>query len=264
MSDIKKLFPYYGSKELLIEDIVEEAKPAEGNIETFVDVFGGSGKVSLNVPEKIKARKIVYNDKDKRLSDTMEAIGDKELRKSAVEILKNTPINRKKFEQIKNSEIFLNTKDENAANTMYLAGTSFNNTLKWYRPNIDKNKREINNIIENVNKHGDYVGRWKIENADFRDIIPKYDSSKTLFYLDPPYIRGGERVYSEKFGIDDLKDLKELISNSNSNYILSESQKDIPEVKALFGEPSKIVSHYAHPRGKASYQGEAIWKEFSF
>ena len=263
MFEIKSLFPYYGSKRALVKDIEDESKESNGKIDTFVDVFGGSGTVSLNIPEKINAKKIVYNDKDKRLADTMTAIGNPDLRNSAIDILKKMPLDKDKFEQARYDEGFLNYPDENAANILYLGATSFNSDMKSYRKDKKKSTQLINSTIKHINDNGKDVEKWKVENGDFRDIIPKYDSSKTLLYLDPPYLKGG-KVYNNSFTYDDLKDLKEQVDDSNSNYILSESEADIPEVKELFGNPTKIIPHKAFTHGKSWQKNEAIWKSFVF
>jgi DNA adenine methylase len=263
MFEIKSLFPYYGSKRSLIKDIEEELKESNGKIDTFVDVFGGSGAVSLNIPEKINAKKIIYNDKDKRLADTMVAIGDPDLRDSAIDMLKKMPLSKKKFEQVRDDEGFLNYPDENAANILYLSSTSFNNAMSSYRNDTKKSSQLINSTINHIKDNGKNVEKWKVANSDFRDIIPEYDSSKTLLYLDPPYLKGG-KVYNNSFTYNDLKDLKEQLDDSNSNYMLSESEADIPEVKELFGKPSKIMPHKAFTHGKSWQKNEAIWKSFDF
>ena len=81
-----KIFQYYGSKTYLLPDIKAAIKPIENRVTCFVDVFGGSGAVVLNILEHdghqkrlgsdtipgVEERKwqLVYNDIDKSLYKT--------------------------------------------------------------------------------------------------------------------------------------------------------------------------------------------------
>ncbi|MCL5732355.1 MAG: DNA adenine methylase, partial [Candidatus Thermoplasmatota archaeon] len=61
LMSIIRIMKYPGSKVAIVPDIVSEFR--RSGMQRFVDVFGGSGLVSLN----IGAREIVYNEIDKDL-----------------------------------------------------------------------------------------------------------------------------------------------------------------------------------------------------
>jgi len=58
---MRALFPYYGGKFNQLKDILGTMGEHLSSFHVVVDVFGGSGKVLLNIPEEWKKLK-VYND----------------------------------------------------------------------------------------------------------------------------------------------------------------------------------------------------------
>ena len=65
---MKSLFKYAGGKFHLIRNIEEIYK--NSNKAAFIDVFGGSGKVLMNIDSKIK----IYNDIDNSLVNIFETL----------------------------------------------------------------------------------------------------------------------------------------------------------------------------------------------
>ena len=71
-----------------------------------------------------------------------------------------------------------------------------------------------------------------IENMPYEEFIPRYDTAKTLFYLDPPYW-GSERKYGPGFSRDDFGALAVLLAQIRGRFILSIN--DVPEIREIFG-----------------------------
>lgn len=60
-----------------------------------------------------------------------------------------------------------------------------------------------------------------IENKDYKEIIKKYDSANTFFYLDPPY-KGKESYYiNHNFNDSSHKELADILNNIKGKFILS-------------------------------------------
>jgi DNA adenine methylase len=83
--------------------------------------------------------------------------------------------------------------------------TSFKNKLK---------KPEWQKMFEKITH---------VENMDFADVITKYDSPTTYFYVDPPYYIVGEGVYysNHDFGRQDHKRLSNCLKSIKGRFSLS-------------------------------------------
>jgi site-specific DNA-adenine methylase len=67
-----------------------------------------------------------------------------------------------------------------------------------------------------------------IENLDFRDAIRKYDSEKTLFYLDPPYLaEKWGRYYRMQFEHKDMQDLITQLQNIRGRFVLKMTDRNL-------------------------------------
>ena len=71
-----------------------------------------------------------------------------------------------------------------------------------------------------------------IECLNWAELIPRYDTPKTLFYLDPPYL-GNESDYGkEAFGREQFDIMASILNDLKGAFILSIN--DHPEVRDLF------------------------------
>jgi DNA adenine methylase len=65
----------------------------------------------------------------------------------------------------------------------------------------------------------------QLENDDVKEVIKRYDTPKTLFYLDPPYLHGGERTvvkgYANEFSHLMHRDLCDIANRSSGMFIVS-------------------------------------------
>lgn len=71
------------------------------------------------------------------------------------------------------------------------------------------------------------------ESLDWADLIPRYDTPETLFYLDPPYF-GGEDDYGKgMFDPAQFARLAATLASIKGAFVLSIN--DRPEIRDLFG-----------------------------
>ncbi len=233
-----KLFQFYGGKYYMIEDIFKVVSPLYYNkkITCFVDVFGGSGTVLLNVPQKWKVIR-VYNDIDSVLCKVMKDLMNEETRKKIFEKLEWALRCRELFNEIKTKPY----EEWDSFEYLYMIACSYNSGLKSFSISI-KPRNKMNDLENSLKKNWRLLKGWIIENLDFRELIPKYDSEKTFFYLDPPYLTGGKQ-YKFSFTIEDFKDLKRILDSVKGYWLLNSSERDFEEIIKIFGEP-KFVKEY--------------------
>jgi len=63
--------------------------------------------------------------------------------------------------------------------------------------------------------------KLSVENLDCRELIKKYDSKDTFFYIDPPYYNMESYYTSHDFGHDDHVELCELLKTIKGRWALS-------------------------------------------
>jgi len=270
-----KFFSFFGGKTHLLEDIYKVVSLVRDKITCFVDVFGGSGVVILNLPWKFN--NIVYNDIDYYLYKTFKVIQNEELRKKLLEKLELAFRHRAIFEEFK--EDYRNdNKDfddvEIAFRTIYLFQNGFNGNpfSSGFRTLIKFEKNPLTPSINTIKNFSHLIRGWIIENLDFRELIKKYDSPTTFFYLDPPYLTGGKN-YKFSWTLEDFKALKNILDNVKGFWLLNESERDFDEIIKIFGEP-KFVKEYSNAvlnrsaieklGGKRSKRKEGFWFNFEF
>ncbi len=93
------------------------------------------------------------------------------------------------------------------------------------------------------------------DNLDWADLIPRYDSTATLFYLDPPYI-GGEADYGKGlFERGDFTRMAKTLAGIDGAFILSIN--DTPEIREIFAGFNMDQVRLTYTVGKSAPTGKA-------
>ena len=223
---MKSLFPYAGGKFHLIRNIEEIYK--NSNKTAFIDVFGGSGKVLMNIDSKIK----IYNDIDNSLVNIFETLRNNPgLLKGRFEYALNS---RRLFNECKNEGT---DNAENAFRKVYSYLMSFAGRGKYYGYSVKCKGNRLVNIKENIDYIYNEVKYWTIENIDYKELIKKYDSQGSFFYLDPPYYK--IKYYRYNFNDSDFHELKDILGKIKGKYLMNINYNDF--VVDLFGEPDMKI-----------------------
>ena len=265
-----KLIWYYGAKTYMLDDIFSIVKKLydAGKITAFVDVFGGSGNVVLNVPKDWKVNRI-YNDIDLRLYNLLNVLKDEAKRKRLFDMLDWSLPHRKIFEEAKQQTEF---KDdvEMAYNYLYRHFCSFNTNDNSFGVDVKSVRDKYHSQIDLLKNNFFAVNSLKIENLDYKDLIKMYDSKTTFFYLDPPYLHGGT-TYKFSFSLKDFQELHDILKNINGYWLMNESETDFPKIIKIFGKP-KMIKKYRNSannnrtqlssNSRNNYRKEGFWLNF--
>lgn len=71
-----------------------------------------------------------------------------------------------------------------------------------------------------------------IERLDWRDIMRRYDSPQTFFYLDPPYWGCEDDYGKEMFSSADFTAMADILAGLKGTFLLSIN--DVPEIRQAF------------------------------
>ncbi len=252
---MKKLsaFPYPGGKFYLIDDIMRYVNSA--NYKLLVDVFGGSGKVLMNI--ETDANK-VYNDADGRLVNTFVQIRDN--KEQLIEMFEYAIRSRQLFEE---SNVPSPIPLVDAYRFLYRQYTNFGGKRKSdsygyiMTGDRDLDVTRVNDIIRTVHNE---VRKWNVEHMDFQELMEKYDSKNTLFYLDPPY--WNVNFYEMNFIQKDFIRLSETLKNIKGQYLMNINAD--PNVVRVFGKPSESIDYVNHTTLAKAEADESRTKRIEF
>lgn len=244
----------------------------------FVDVFGGSGIITLNIQDKIKK----YNDINKDLINFFEVLKDEKLSMKLKDILCKTlyckGIYEKAYEELISGKCKI--IDLNRAVNFYIATMqSINSVGALKKSGFKSSKSHLRhgmgqavsawktNIDKNLPIVIDEFRKVEVYNYDFLDCINKFDSKNTIFYLDPPYVsesRKNKKVYTDELEDKRHQELIEKMLTIKGNAILSGYENNIYtelEEKGWKKEAINIKSS-STPKGEKTRRKECIWYNF--
>lgn len=188
---IKSPLNYMGSKRDSLERILELLPIGD----VWVDVFGGSGAVTLGrKPSKLD----VFNDRHSGISAFFISIqSNPDL---LIEHIKHLPHSREVFDWCR-ANVEKATHDTMLRGVMwyYLVQSSFAGRAKYFGRVVKPVSPVYNKIYNNLELFGPVSERFRkvqVENADWRMLFKDYDSPNTVWYLDPPYYDSNVYEYS--------------------------------------------------------------------
>jgi DNA adenine methylase len=204
------------------------------DIETYVEVFGGAFWVYVNgeVHKKPILKNVIYNDFNRYMTNLFACCRNpQEFLKSMEEIVaqdsdlfyqyKKDVFENKNIKDIEIPDYDYGMKYAYIV-TQIFSGLNpekgkFIDLKGKYSSKFDAFRRRLKNpaVIEKLKKI------TNVENMDCEEVIKKYDSPKTYFYVDPPYWKT-ENYYSlHNFDTDDHKRLADVLTNIEGRFSLS-------------------------------------------
>ena len=251
------MFAYMGGKKVHSKWI---SPYIPSDFKTYVEVFGGAMWLYW-MSNKVPVETNVYNDFNRHLSNIFYCASSdpnhfREVLESYVGDLHNDEL----FEEYK-TDVF-DTYDTKfivpdfplAAKYVFLqtqtfaGNTNLTKDSKIYKhPDKDVHGRPYTQkFISFINKMGEgnylkKLHKLSVENMDCRELIKKYDSKDTFFYIDPPYYNMESYYTSHAFGHDDHMELCEMLKTTKGRWALSYYHFD--ELGTLFPRHQYVWHH---------------------
>ena len=249
-----RLMKYPGSKTVLLPEIKHIFSLSRSNM--LIDVFGGSGLVSLN----LWAEKTVYNDIDVKLFNIFTAIQTnpvliKSMLCETLKFVSAEDRNRVSFHRWLLSNNLHDGPELDLIESIYRYTTGFGGMGSTYATRNEKSKATfISKILGNFEKIQQSVHSWTIENLDFRKLFEKYRFSEAFFYLDPPY--SDRAWYNYNLTRNDYLDLKSILLKLDHPYLMNIDITD-KELLGIFGKP-EFIRRYPNENGKPGRVNDRI------
>ena len=272
---------YIGGKSRIAPKLIIPNIPTD--IEEFVEVFGGMFWTffSMDLKQFSNLKKVVYNDFNplnynlfkciQNPTELLRAINSIDCQKFGMEI---TPsIYKEQFISFQ-AEIFAENfrvepgNYEVAAKYVYILTQVFSGSKPETSSFIDlkgKYKSKYLTFRDKLLKP-DWIEHFlkitHVENMDFAEVIEKYDSPNTYFYVDPPYWKTENYYSNHDFDRQDHERLSKSLISMEGKFSLS--YYDFPLLSEWFPkdtytwEKKEFAKAAAAKKGKAQTMGEEL------
>jgi len=182
MPKMPTFFRYIGGKHYIVNYILEMIPKHK----IYVEVFLGSGKVFFN---KAKSKIDVINDYDKAIANLFYCVAFhfEEFYNKVKFIHYSRTLHKIFYSHYKNAEIVIPDVDM-AVKTYCAMNMSFAGKISSFGYELQNNSAQAyRNKINKLYLINERLSNTYIENLDFEEVIEKYDTEETFFYVDPPY-----------------------------------------------------------------------------
>ncbi|MHB8566075.1 MAG: DNA adenine methylase [Nitrososphaerales archaeon] len=223
----------------------------------YVEVFGGAAWVLMGKqPSAVE----VLNDIDGELINFFRVIKTKitEFAKSFEWEL----VSREEFDRLASMDAANLTDIERAHRFYYLIMASWGgdaNNPRFQTSIVDgAHGNRLIGALEDLERRlrpiHERLRTVIIESLDWRECIKRYDSEKTVMYLDPPYPRNGAHYRHNMRSVAEHKELAERLRSVKCKWILS--SYDTPEVRDIYGSSEYLTFPVRFHSGmEESYKG---------
>jgi DNA adenine methylase len=211
---------YFGGKNYLADNIIQQLPPHHA----YVDLFAGGLHVFCKkTPSKVE----VANDKDDNLINFLMVLrSDKE---KLLSVLESLPTSRSLYEYWAKEPLPVEPF-EKAIRWFYLQRQCIiptpNVRTGWRSGKVKNSATDYQNAVKHLDFFEKRIRNIMIECLDFREIIERYDGKNVFFLCDPPYI-GRENLYRGGFGMQDHKDLAEMLNNIKGKALVTHIQNEV-------------------------------------
>jgi len=266
----KKLIPFgwYGGKFSHLAWLLPLLPPSHH----YCEPFAGSAAVLLNrKPSPVET----YNDLDGEVCNFFRVLRDR--KKALIEAIGLTPFSRQEFALACKLDPDLTPLER--ARRFYIrarqvrTGLAQTATIGRWANCKNTSRAGMSGVIsrwlggvEMLPQIADRLLRVQIENRPACDVIRLYDSGKTLFYCDPPYIhstRGDSKAYGYEMADEEHRQLAKVLNSAKG--LVAVSNYDCDLMNKLYPPPRwrKIVGP---PRTNHSTKGkriEVLWVNYN-
>lgn len=217
---------YYGSKTTMRKFIFKHF-PFKMDYDLYCEGFGGGASILLS---KERDPLEIYNDLGENVYSLFKVLSDKDKFEKLKERMDLTPYSaqiRQEFkDSLKNDELSI---DDRAYKFLVVNRSSFNgvgglSVNLAVRRGMSKSVSDYLSMIDGLPEIHNRLSSVVVENRDILDFIKKYDSERTFFYLDPPYIRAtrlSNQNYEKEMSNEDHEALVDLVLKSKGLFLIS-------------------------------------------
>ena len=200
-------FGYPGGKSRSLEFILPHL-PVRG---VWVEVFGGSGVITLNRP---RSKLEVFNDRFSGVTAFYKCMRDPNLYSKLCDWLDLSLHSREEF--LFNRDTWESVQDpvERAGRWFAMVNYSFSQLGRNWGRSTSSNTSLSGKVRNKIKDLPEIHARFRtiqVENSSWENVLRDYDAIDTVFYLDPPYIDAYAGTYVHEMSKEDHLKMIEII-----------------------------------------------------
>lgn len=226
---VRPIAPYVGGKRALAKRLVTRIE--ERPHEIYAEPFVGMGGVFFR--RRRRPRKEVINDISADVVTLFRLL--QRHFQQLLDVLKWQVCSRADFDRLMATDPETLTDLERAARFLYLQRTAFGGRVasRHYGVSYTAGARfDLTKLVPMLEEVHERLAPVDIERLPYDQLIERYDTPATLFYLDPPY-HGCEDDYGKGvFSPADFERLRDLLEAIEGRFIMSIN--DTPEIRDIF------------------------------
>ncbi len=259
-------FGWYGGKYVHLDFILPHLPE---DADHFCDVYGGSAAVLVNRPP---APAETYNDLDSELVNFFTV-----LRRQPEALIREiglTPFSREELAIACQGEPDLPALER--ARRFYVRARQTRTGLaqtssegRWAHCVLTSRAGMAGAVsrwlgaVEGLPEIAQRLQRVQIENAPALEVVERYDTPRTLFYLDPPYVhgsRGDSAAYRHEMTDADHRELADLLHRIQGRAVLSGYRCVLYD--ELFADWHRVDAPEKLCNSSKGLRGETLWMNF--
>ena len=259
-------FGWYGGKyshlDFILPNIPDDAAH-------FCDVFGGSAAVLFNrEPSPVET----YNDIDSELVNFFETLRDRQ--DDLLRAISLTPFSREELARACEYErglsplerarrFFVRARQTRTGLAQVSSEGRWAHCVLTSRAGMAGAVSRWLGSVEGLAEIAQRLLRVQIENAPALDVIARYDTPKTVFYLDPPYVhaaRGDSAAYGFEMNDGDHAELAAALSSIRGRAVLSGYRT--PLYDELYGGWRRVDAPVRTAHSVRQPRRESLWMNF--
>lgn len=228
-------FGYPGGKSKSLQYILPELPYRD----VYVSVFGGSG---VDLLARQTSPLEVFNDRYAGVVAFYRCLRDADKLKALVELVELTVHAREEMLECKATWEQQNSDVERAFRWYYMVVYSFGALGRNFGRSTGPKANvagKLRNKIPLLHKVHSRLKRVQIENLDWQRCMEDYDSPKTVFYLDPPYVDAYPGTYKFELSHQRHRDLLDMIASVEGFCALSSYENPLYEGLSIWSRVIK-------------------------
>ena len=259
-------FGWYGGKFSHLNFLIPLLPDNAGH---FCDVYGGSAAVLMNVgPYPVET----YNDIDSELVNFFSTLRNQ--RGKLIKAIGLTPFSREELVLACTPEPGLSKLER--ARRFYIRARQTRTGLgqtssegRWAHCVLTSRAGMAGAVsrwlgsVEALSEIAQRLLRVQIENAPALEVIARYDTDQTLFYVDPPYVhasRGDASAYGYEMTDNDHKELADVLRGIQGRAVISGYRTELYD--QLFADWRRVDAPTRLCHSTRTPRQESVWVNF--